>query len=292
MIFSYYLIGIFFTLPLFSQNALATILSFGEHSISLSEGTQVKWSILDCYNFEIEYNYVDQEGYYNYGEFNASIGDQFRFTYKGIGYYGDNYYYNDPSGMDPCLVASLEYYDVSEKKYYDLLCDGSSVNAFLMRNISTNMYFTRYNTYYHCIDEEYWYDDSKSYYDSNQFFGKYLIFALPTTLNLALYATTSLLYDPSQELYDLLGITTTSNSLNLTKNDGSYNYAQFRANGVTNLWDFKRNSTRITAEFLSQSNPSPLGASIPFGNEFLIFAGISILGLIFVVNRKRLRNLN
>ncbi len=107
---------------------------------------------------------------------------------------------------------------------------------------------------------------------------------MPTSLNLATYATNSILNVTYQELYDITGTITTSNSINLTKNDGSYNYAEFRTDGITNFWDFKRNSTRITAEYLSQTDPTPTG-SIPFGQEYLIFAGITILGLIIIIRK-------
>ncbi len=143
-----------FIIPFLSQNVIASSSSFGDHSISLSQGTSINWMITNCSDYEISYGYWQGNDYYS-GEITATIGDKFRFTYKGMGYYGDDYYYTTTSDLDPCLIATLEFYDASRDQYYDIFGSGYglTVKAFLMQNSYENTYFTTFYETYHYLSD-------------------------------------------------------------------------------------------------------------------------------------------
>ncbi|MBN1803138.1 MAG: hypothetical protein JW891_16630 [Candidatus Lokiarchaeota archaeon] len=290
---AYFLIGIFSLVPIFAQNGMCATELY-DFSLTISPGTSVIWNITECNDFKIAYEYTENENFYNVVK-NVSVNGQFRFTFVTTAFLGDIYEISRGIETDPlpATVGTIEYRESLTDTWHQILGNDisyfyrsyGSYYTFLSHNSSNNEYFTVFVQSSVRIGN----GDDDYYIDSHEFFGKYLLFALPPNMNLASYveATAKRNRNDFQLLYD--NYICTSNSMNITNVKGEYNYAEFRDDGITNRWEFKRNSSEISAIYHIQEFNTPSESdSIPFGMEFLIISGGCIAGLLFLVNRNRL----
>ncbi len=250
---------LFFT-PLIAKNGNCTY-QIGEQKLSISPGSYIEWNITYSHNYKIYYqvNYGSSTYEYKY----AAENDIIRFTFIEEGYFND--YYSETEDY-PCLVARLDYYFSSTNEWTKIM----SPATWLVYNPNDGSYFSPFH----------WGD----------FWEKYLLFALPPMVNLALLVQSIYLYNPNSfsDSYDNYYVTT--NSVNLTNNEGSYNYMDLRADGIVNKWEYKNNwsEEQISTFYLGQGNLQDSSESIPISTEVFISAVICVICVVIIVNKKRL----
>ena len=112
----------------------------------------------------------------------------------------------------------------------------------------------------------------------------YFLIVIPTDLNLTDFGNAI-----QRQYGDIIsGYSSFSNTLNLTMETWAqtgYNYIEVDGNGIVSKWEYNFGSTKIVAEFENIGYIVP-NSSIPYGFEFIFFAGICVIGLVIIVRRR------
>jgi len=273
--FNIFLIVFAIIIPNISQSAVGDI-KIGDYTLTdVVPSMYIIWNITEANN---AYLYAD----FYYDHNTIMVGHQFKLTITGtsyireeVRYYFDEYSYSSSYVIsdNPCIIGTLEYYNKSTEEW-SKIHQGT--------NIAILMYNNTLGRFYSAVD----------------IVEKYFLIALPTSLNLSdfgegiLNAYYDWNNDPYHYFYNKYNISDysyTTNTLNLTLEENSgpkvgYNYIKLRNDGIVSEWNYNYDTTTISAEYLS-SGILDSGSSIPFGSEYLIFAGICIIGLIIVVRK-------
>ena len=249
------------TVPFLGQNAKGAI-TVGDYSINSTSGFYINWNVTSVSNF-----YIMACGMYGCFDGNVQVGDQFRFVLKGQAYFSD---YNpwmgtgDPTQY-PCFSATLLYYNATKDSWqYILGNDYGGSSAVLMYNST-----------------------SDTYYGAGDFYGKYLLIMLPTNINLTHLGDGLLFEKARNQIYNFPwnSFSATTDTINFTDSSNNYNYIKLRNDGIVDTWDYEKDGNHIVAEYLSSGHEAP-EATIPFGADYIVYAGFAVIGLLIIVRKK------
>ena len=262
------------TVPLMGQDVKGDI-EIGDYTLEVAPGFHIIWNVTSANNFEV--STVNNN---THMERPVSVGDQFKFIFIGEGTFNSN----DPwmgSGdplSHPCISGIIMYYNSTDESWHYILGSqyyyymGTRSYAFLMHNMTSNTYYGSFNYY-----------------------RRYLLFMLPSNINLTKLGE-DLLFEsarPNSYSFPWTGYSATSNTLNLTYNE-YYNYLKLDQ-GVVKTWDYyykepwESFGRQIVCKYLSSGYEAPNPPSPLNPGGYFIIIGICAIAVTIFARKKILR---
>lgn len=252
-------------------------IEIGDYTFEEMSGFYIIWNVTSAYNFKVN-TYINNWG----RDRNVSVGDLFKFTLTGEATFSNYDPWSgsgDPS-THPCICATISYYNSTDESWHYILGNqyvylGGSSYAFLMYNASREF----------------------KYFGSLKFYQKFLLFMLPTNINLTNLGN-GVLFQGQNDPYEFpwTGYSTTSDTLNFTYNE-YYNYLKLNSKGIVETWEYSyydnwgwpNYDAQITCEYLSSGYESPPRSNPNFIGYIIIIGICTVVGTYFIRKKILLR---